>query len=274
MNEPRVYQQPLFGAFFSVVWILFSCGTIWFISNLVTNVWFITPILGVFGVAFLISLLSYTSKVVITEDEITSSFLFIPQTLRWTEITRVSGGGNNIKLQNEDTTVSIPSHLPRFEEIVEIIGQKRGDLFSPQEFSEMHRGLGAYLTFFFITLLFMGSIVAFFMLIDFSSNSWLPIAFFIFFFLFFIWAFLSSPQALILENNQLHIKYLFGETSLAANDVTAVFFGYTRGRKGGKQYYIAIHSRDGKQIRVSGLDVGLPTAYLTLKNWRKKFTNS
>lgn len=272
MNEPRVYKQPLLGIFLSVMTLMFSFGIIFFVSETLTDLWFMLPILGLFGIAFLISLFSYTSKVTITDDEITSSYLFIPKTLRWTEINRASGSGSGIKLHSEDTTISISSRLPGVEEIIEIIGQKRADLFSPQEFSEMRRGLGSYLGFFVIGLLFAGIIIVFFMLADFSSDSLFSMGFIALFLIFFMWTFLASPQSLTLENNNLQIKYLFGEKNFSANDVASIFFAHTRARRGGKQYYISLNSKDGQNIRISGLNIALPVAYLVLKNWHKKYS--
>lgn len=273
MNEPRVYKQPIFGIILSAVMLTFSCGIIFFVANSLTDVWFIFPILGLFAIAFLISLFSFTSKVTISDDEITSSYLFIPKMLRWTEITRASGTGNGIKLHGEDTTVSISSRLPGFEEIIETIGQKRADLFSPQEFSEMRRGLGSYLVFFVIGFLFVGIIIGFFMMADFSSDSLLSVAFIAFFLIFFMWTFLASPQSLTIENNNLQIKYLLSEKNFLANDVASIYLSHTRTRKGGKQYFISLNSRDGKNIRISGLNIGLPVAYLVLKNWHKKYSS-
>ncbi|KXK15062.1 MAG: hypothetical protein UZ14_CFX002000772 [Chloroflexi bacterium OLB14] len=49
------------------------------------------------------------------------------------------------------------------------------------------------------------------------------------------------------------------------------FLTYTRSRRGGKRYYIAITTRDNKQTRISNMNVGLPVIYLVLKNWHKKY---
>ncbi|HCK65964.1 MAG TPA: hypothetical protein DHW49_06840 [Anaerolineae bacterium] len=273
MNEPRVYKQPLFGIFLSGVMLMFSCGILFFVSEALTDLWFMIPILGLFGIAFLISLFSYTSKVTITDDEITSSYMFIPKTLRWTEINRASGTGSGIKLHSEDVTVSINSRLPGVEEIIETIGQKRADLFSTTEFSEFRRGLGSYFGFFIIFLLFAGIGVFYFSIADFSSESLISMGFIALFLIFFMWTFLASPQSITLENNNLQIKYLLGEKNFLANEIGGFYFSHTRTRRGGKQYYISLNLRDGKNIRISGLNIGLPVAYLVLKNWHKKFAN-
>lgn len=272
MNEPRVYKNSsatlmLIAVFFIILIVGITVGAV------------IDPIvmilMGGFGiVVFLIVFFSVTSKATLSDDEITSQNILGSRTLRWTEIRRASGSGSGIKLSNEDTTVSLNPQLPDYEEIVEIIGQKRADLFSTQEFSEMRRGLGSYFGFFIIILMFAGIGVFYFSTANFSSDSLISMGFIALFLLIYLWGFLASPQSLILENNNLQVKYLLGEKNFSANDVAGVFFTYTRSRRGGKRYYVAITAKDGKQIRVSGLNIGLPVAYLVLKNWHKKYTNS
>lgn len=272
MNEPRVYKNSpatliLIAVFFIILIVGITVGAV------------IDPIamilIGGFGIlVFLIVFLNVSSKVTLSEDEITSQNILGSKTLRWTEIRRASGNGSGIKLHNEDTTVSINPQLPGYEEIIEIIGQKRVDIFSAQEFSEMRRGLGSYLGFFVIALMFTGIAVLYFTTSNFSSDSLISMAFIGFFLLIFLWSFFASPQSVTLENNNLQIKYLLGEKNLLANEIANIFFTFTRSRRGGKRYYIAINSKDGKNIRVSGLNIGLPVAYLVLKNWHKKYTHS
>src|SRR5688572_18964971 len=272
MNEPRVYKNSPATLILVIVFfiILLASITVGAVFDPITMI-----LMGGFGVmVFLIVFLSVTSKAIISEDEITAQNILGSRTLRWTEITRTSGTGNGIKLHNEDTTVSLNPQLPGYEEIVEIIGQKRADLFSAQEFSEMRRGLGSYFVFFIIALL-LGGIGMFYVTVaDFSTDSLLSMGFIALFLIVFLWIFLASPQSLTLENNNLQVKYLLGEKNLSANEISAVFFTYTRTRRGGKRYYIALNSRDGKNIRISGLNIGLPVVYLVLKNWHKKYTNS
>ncbi|MBL8050410.1 MAG: hypothetical protein JNM46_04250 [Anaerolineales bacterium] len=71
----------------------------------------------------------------------------------------------------------------------------------------------------------------------------------------------------------MQIKYLLSEKNFLANDVASIYLSHTRTRKGGKQYFISLNSRDGKNIRSSGLNIGLPVAYLVLKNWHKKYSS-
>lgn len=275
MNNSREYKQPVFGILVSVFMLLFVGVIIFFaLDNFNINaLWFFIPLVGLFGIVFLIALISFTSKIVITDDEITSQILFIPKVLKWTEINRVSGSGNSIKLHNEDTTISINPRLPGYEEIIDIIGQKRADLFTTLEYSEMRRGIGSYLSFFLVGLIFVGMMITFFLIADFSSNSFFSAAVVAFFLLIFLVSFLTSPQSLTLENNNLQIKYLFGEKNFLASEIVNFYLAHTRTRKGGKQYFISLVPREGKYIRISGLNIGLPVAYLVLKNWHKKYVN-
>lgn len=271
MNEPRVYKNSpatlmVVAVFFIILVVGITVGAV------------IDPIamilVGGFGiVVFLIVFLSVSSKATLSDDEITSQNILGSRTLRWTEITRASGSGSGIKLSNEDTTVSINPQLPGYEEIIEIIGQKRADLFSAQEFSVMRRGLGSYLGSFIIILMFAGIGVFYFSTANFSSDSLISMGFIALFLLIFLWSFLASPQSLTLENNNLQVKYLLGEKNFSADEVAGVFLSFTRSRRGGKRYYVAITSKAGKQIRVSGLNISLPVAYLVLKNWHKKYSS-
>lgn len=271
MNEPRVYKNSPATLMVVIVFFIIILASITFTAVFDLT---ITMLIGAFGVlVFLIIFLSVSSKAILSDDEVTSQNILSSKTLRWTEITRVSGTGNGIKLHNEDTTVSINPRLPGYEEIIEIIGQKRADLFSAQEFSEMRRGLGSYFGFFIIGVLFVGIIGAFFFLSDFSSESFLSLAFTLIFLLVFLWMFLSSPQSLTIEDRNLRVKYLVSEKNVSTEEVAGIYFAHTRTRRGGKQYYVSIRLRNGKDIRVSGLNIGLPVAYLVLKNWHKKYIN-
>lgn len=270
MNEPRVYKNSPAILLVIIVFFIIMLASISFVAVFDLT---ITLLVGGFGVlVFLIIFFTVSSKAILSDDEITSQNILGARTLRWTEITRASGLGSGIKLHNEDTTVSINPQLPGYEEIVEIIGQKRADLFSAQEHSEFRRGLGSYLGFLVIFLMFGGIGVFYFSIADFSSDSLISMGFIALFVLIFLWSFLASPQSLTLENNNLHVKYLLGEKNLLANEVSGVFLAHTRSRRGGKRYYIAITSKDGKNIRISGLNIGLPVAYLVLKNWQKKYS--
>ncbi len=269
MNEPRVYKNSPAALLLIAVFFIILIASI-MVSAVIDPIVMIL-VCGFGLLSFLIVFLSVSSKVIISDDEITSQNILSKRTLRWTEIIRVSGRVNGIKLHSEDTTVSINPQLPGYEEVVEIIGQKRADIFSTQEFNEFRRGFASYFGFLLILLVFAVIGFFYFSLGDFSFDSLMPMGFIALFLLIFTWIFLASPQSMMIENNNLQIKYLLGEKNLLANDVAGIFLTYTRSRRGGKRYYIAITTRDNKQTRISNMNVGLPVIYLVLKNWHKKY---
>jgi hypothetical protein len=80
---------------------------------------------------------------------------------------------------------------------------------------------------------------------------------------------LSLPQSLTLEGKSLRVKYLFKEKTLLADEIESVDLRFSQSRNG-KSYFILITQKDKKSLRISGLGLGLPIIYLTLKNWHKK----
>jgi len=273
MNEPRVYKNS--PATLIVIVVLF----IFLIAGIVFGVGFddatfIIPIalfaLIIFGSVFI----AVSAKTSISDEEITTSNIFGSRTIRWTELHRVSGRGYNIKLHNFDGDVTVVpnSGLPGYEEVVEFIGKKRPDLFSPQEYGEMRRGIGPFLMMGFVTILLCAGSIGLALSIadspDLSFVNFAPLLIFVFIVIIFGATTLSIPRAVTLESGSLNLKYLFSEKTLRADEISFIQLGYTQTRNG-KHYYIALHLTNRKNIRLSGLGVSLPIAYLTLKNWHQ-----
>jgi hypothetical protein len=267
MNEPRVYKHSawnliLLSAIFGILFVVF-------LIQLLNGDWTTTlPILLVFGVIFSISLFSITSKTVISEDEISAQNILGTKTLRWSEINRVSGRGFSIKLHNfdGDMTVAPNSQLPGYEEVIEMIGAKRPDLFNPQEYGEMSKSWMDTLLLPIFGLLAIG--FGIFIFID-SDGFIFPvlIAFIVGF--AFIGMTLAAPQAVSIQGNSIVVGYLFNQKTLRADEIASVSLNFTKTRNG-KNYFVAINPKSGKTIRISGLSPSLPVAYLVLKNWHKK----
>jgi hypothetical protein len=276
MNQPRVYKNSPATLIVIVVLFLVLIGGIVFGVGFDSAV-FVFPValfaLIVFGSVFI----ALSSKVTISEEEITAQNILGAKTLRWTEISRVSGKGYSIKLHNydEDVTVVPNPGLRGYEEIIEFIGRKRPDLFSPQNYGEMKRGLGPFVLMMFVTLLFVGVALAlFFTIIDspeISFASLMPLLIFVIVVLFFGAMMFSIPRSLTLEGHLLILKYLLSEKTLRADEISFIQLAYTQTRNG-KQYYISLQLPNRKSIRLSGLSISLPVAYLVLKNWHKNHT--
>jgi hypothetical protein len=63
------------------------------------------------------------------------------------------------------------------------------------------------------------------------------------------------------------LKYYFSEKTFRTDEVNSILLSYTQSRNG-RHYFIALNLTDRKTIRLSGLGISLPIAYLVLKNWR------
>jgi hypothetical protein len=271
MNEPRVYKNSPLTFIVIVVLFAFLIGAL-FLGVGIQSMTFMLPVvlaaLAVFGIVFL----ARSSSVVITDDEITARTLFGEKTMRWSEIHTVSGRRYGIKLHNfdGDVTVSPSTSLPGYEQIVDWIGTKRPDLFSPQEYAEMRRGMYSYVLIGLALLLVLGGgVAALFLALDSSAaalESLAPLVVFMFIALVIGMTALSVPQVVTLDGSSLTLKYLFSGRTLRAHEIRIVQLSYTQSRNG-KHYFIALHLTNGKQIRISGLAVSLPIAYLVLKNW-------
>jgi ABC-type transport system involved in multi-copper enzyme maturation permease subunit len=274
MNEPRVYKNSPAVLVVIVLMFLVLIGGIVF-SVGVEEITFILPMaafgLFIFGLIFVAN----SAKVVITDEDITAQNLFGSRTLRWSEIHRVSGKGYEIKLHNYDGDVTVhpSSGLPGYEQIVDFIGAKRPDLFSPQEFGEMRRGFLPFVMMAFVILLILGGMLAAFFAImnsssDVSLPTLMPLAIFFFIVVMIGGMALSIPRMVSLEGNSVNLKYLFSERSLRTDEIKYIQLSYTQSRNG-KHYFVALHQTNGKQIRLSGLGISMPIAYLVLKNWHQ-----
>ena len=272
MNEPRVYKHS---PMIAMIFVLLFVGFIVFLSFgfVSDSLLVVAMMLLLFIFIFGIVIFTYSSKVIISDDEISSQNILGTKTLRWTEIHRVSGRGYNIKLHNfdEDVTVSPSSNLPGYEEIVQWIGRKRPDLFNPQEFSEMNRGFGFVGGMAFFVLAVIGFAVFFTLQIrDMFSTNFIYIAFVVLaIFLFVIYQItIAVPMSVVLEGNTLFLKYLIGQKTLLADEIKFIRLAYTQSRNG-KIYFVELTLVNGRTLRLSGLSPNLPTAYLVLKNWHQ-----
>jgi hypothetical protein len=268
MNEPRVYRHsPILFVIIALAFGLLGVGI--FATFPREGSFLLIP----FGLIFLfllaMSLFSATSRVILSDTGITSQNLFGAKTLSWSEIHSVSGMGNSIKLHNlaGDITVTPSRNLPGYEEIVEEIGLKRPDLFSPQEHDEMRRNWLTRFIFPAIALLFMGAGV--YLFIQQSEDG---IIFLVFFFVIaavFLLSAFMSPQSITIDGRSLQLKYAFSQRTISADEVRSIGFLYYRTRNG-KRYFIQLDLADGKRIKLSGINPSLPIVYLTLKNWHKQ----
>ncbi|MBE0681924.1 MAG: hypothetical protein IH589_08400 [Anaerolineales bacterium] len=266
LNEPRTYRHSPFQLV--LLFLIFGVLAVGLFVTWDGDYTLMLPIAAIFGLVFVFSLYSLTIKTTISDDEISTQSILGTKSLKWTEINRVSGRGHAIKLHNMDGDVTVaPSpQLAGYAEVVEWIGGKRPDLFSPQEYSEMTKNWYGYILLAVVALFIMG--IGFFFATQ-SSEGFVPLIFFLIIAAFIAYVTFSLPKSLNLEGNTLFIRYFFNEKSLRANEITAVSLNYTQTRNG-KNYFVRIDLKDKKYIRISGVGPNLPIVFLVLRNWHRK----
>lgn len=276
MKEPRVYKSsPMVFVVLLVFFALLFGGIIFGVG--LQDVSFILPMVAIIMLLLVFAFVVQFATVTVSDDEISIQGLVGIKTLRWTEVARVSGSGYTLKLYNrdEDVKMSISPRLPGYEEIVEFAGVKRPDLFSPNEYGEMKRGLTVYILMFLFITVILGVTVAFvYSTFDASASTpvqYLPLLVFVVMVLFFGAMVFSVPRSLTLDGNTLNLKYIFSEKTVRADEITIIQLRFTQSRNG-KQYFINLGLRNRGDVQLRGLGVGLPVAYLVLKNWHRSHT--
>jgi hypothetical protein len=228
------------------------------------NYWVIVA-LGIAGIAFGI-LHSSRLKTIISDDGISTRNIFGEKNLRWSEISRVSGRGNEIKLHNLDGDVTLaPSiELAGYEEVIETIGQKRPDLFSAFQLPSIKKSAE-----YAIILPLIGALVialGIFLWLEEGDIAILPLVILSILGVVVFGISAYQPRSVQVEGSSLRIKYLLSEKTVSAADIRFVKLGFTRARNG-KNYLIQFDLISGKPLRISGLSPSLPIVYLVLKKW-------
>lgn len=272
MNQPRTYRHSIPQLVFALA-LLAVLGVVLLIIIIRTNRPMLIPYIIFCGVVFSSIFYSMTLKTIISEDGISSQNFLGEKTLRWSEISRVSGSGTSIKLHNfdGDVTVSPSEQLPGYEEVVEWIGAKRLDLFDPQEHGSMTKNLEYGLTLPLIALFTLGMGVFIMLQVypDLGAFSFLPLLLLLIISIVVLGIAFSAPQSLTVDGKSLLIKYLFSQKNVQADEVQSVELKYQQTRNG-KMYFVKLNLIRQKFVRLSGLKPSLPIVYLTLKNWHGK----
>lgn len=276
MNEPRIYKHSfaltvIILVMLVLIFAALSFGGDW---NGVTSL----IALSIFVLIITIFVVTMTQKTIISDDEISSQSLFGIKTLHWSEITRVSGRGDSIKLHNfdGDVTVAPSPGLPRYEEVIEIIGNKRPDLFNPHEYDELKSGSFFLLASLAFLVLFLSMIagVGYFLYSSpdtarLGSVIFAPLIVLFIVMVVFAGTIVFRPRSLTLDGKSMTIKYLFREKTLLADEIRSVQFAYQQSRNG-KIFFVLLHLVNRKSLRLSGLNPNLPVVYLVLKNWHQQ----
>lgn len=216
MNEPRIYRHPPVQYVLLLLAMLMLGGGLFFMITLGEDPWGAIFVGIMFLFILVYGIFAIGGSVIITDAEITTKNILGEKALAWSEIRQV-GGGSGLKLKNMDgnMTVSIPSELPGFEEIVEIVGAKRPDLFAAHEFAEIDSGMRFFLPLGLLGILAGGALVVLVYLFrdftDVPAAFLMPMIILAVLGLFILGTALSTPRAITLDGHTLSIKYLWRE---------------------------------------------------------------
>jgi hypothetical protein len=267
INEPRTYRHSPIQLILVVV-LLGVFSIIFLTTASQIGYIFLIPFALFLGIIFLTTLYSLTQKTILSDDGISVQTIFGEKSLRWSEISRVSGRGYAIKLHNfdGDVTVAPSPQLPGYEEVVEWIGIKRPDLFNPLEYGEMSKGWASTISLPVIGLFIIG--VGLFIFTQ-ANDTFVPFAIFFIIGAIIIGSTFALPQSLTMDGKSLLLKYLLNQKTLLADEIQSIELKHQSTRNG-KNYFMVISLVNRKNIRIAGLNPNLPVNYLVLKNWHKK----
>lgn len=226
-------------------------------------------LLAMTGIIFFIAISYATSNVKISSDEITTSRFLVAKSLRWSDIARVSMRGQSLRLHNrdEDVTLALDSQLDGYTEILDIIFNKRPELFDVIENNVLSRNaLGLALAIGFGLL-----IMAFPVFIFWTSEEFdfLYGAIFFVIGLIMMAGWLFTPQRVVLENETMLITYLYKKISYSINDINSITLEKRRTRNG-YVYFVQINLKAGKPLKLPGFKQGNALTYQLLKRWHSK----
>jgi hypothetical protein len=169
-----------------------------------------------------------------------------------------------------DITVAPSPQLPGYDAVIEMIGQKRPDLFASPEYQEITRNWWSAAPQVVLALAILGfGILNSLRSSDFWLIAFLPVVAG----LVMIGSVVFSPQSLTLEGDSLVLRYFFREITYRAAEILSIQMGYQSSRSG-KSYFVKLALKNGKSVRISGMKVSVPIMYLALQQWYKKSASS
>jgi hypothetical protein len=225
--------------------------------------------LAIIGIFIIVAISYAASSVRISNDEIETRRLLGSKSLRWSEIFRVSMRGQSLRLHNrdEDVTLSLDSQLDGYTEILDIVFNKRPDLFEVGDNNIMTRSvLGTIFTVGVGFLLLLASVFLFITLDETGIIIGLSLAIIG---LILIGSWMLGAQRLELESQTMTIVYLYRKVSYTTSDINSITLEKRR-TKNGYIYFVQANLSSGKKLRIPTFQQGSSLVYQLLKRWHSK----
>jgi len=299
-EKPLVFKYPIFWR----ILIYFSLASFGCVGLLVASQNVVNS-LPFWGLALLMGLtaLAFSSKVEISETGIRASTAFTSSEINWNDINRLKSSSIKQRLElfkSNGQVVKVSSQVGGYPRIVEIIRQKRPDLFgmpaSPQEnvftsgyeqtssnsygssipISEFpgtknfeksfFRQYGSY--FLIVPFCLLAVWTAF---TDLEHRIGASIA--VIFCLVLMILPLLQVSAIKVEPNKLTVETLFEQKEFSARQIKDIKMQSVRGRHGRVTNFVNIVPVEGKKYPLGGFSVGEEILYGFLTNWWNTYRN-
>ncbi|RPJ17666.1 MAG: hypothetical protein EHM33_32825 [Chloroflexi bacterium] len=304
-EKPLVFKYPLFWRILMYLFLaFFGCAGLLVASQNIVNS---LPFLGL-ALAMVLTIMAFSPKVEITEMGIRASGMLSSSEAHWNEIKSMKSGGMKQRLEllkSSGEVVKVSTQVSGYPRIVEILRQKRPDLFgmaaaaSPSGQGNMYTAGGYEQT----SSGSYGSSVA---AAAFSGTKNFEKSFFrkygsyiliIPLCLISVWAVFAEPEnrmgALLLaavsiammilplfqvsgikvEPNQMTIETLFEQKVLSARQIREIKMQSVRGRQGRATNFVVIIPTEGKKYSLADFADGDEIIYGFLTNWWNAYRN-
>jgi hypothetical protein len=224
----------------------------------------------IIGISLFYSIHYLTSRVKISETEISTQSWLGTKSLRWNEIVRSSMPFTNLRLHNYDgdMTLSLDSQLPGYPEIVDTIFKRCPGLLDLENNKSISGGILQTIPMVISGLVFLGLAIS--VLLS-SKDLLLPGLFLMALGLIMATSFLLRPRGIEMNGDNLTIRYLFRETTLPSSEIRGISLEAQRS-KSGMHFFPLVNLANGKRIRLPGFKPGGIITYQLLKRWHEKAT--
>jgi hypothetical protein len=218
------------------------------------------------------ALLHVTSTVKISEHEITVSKLTGSKSLKWAEIAHISTHGQTLRLHHRDNdlVLSIDPQLVGYTTIVDIVFSKRADLIDESETTFSTTWLTG------LVILAFGSLITIFSVFAFLEVKGVEKFFAVLLLaagIYTILLWFLYPRRVVLENQNIRVKYLFRELSYTVDHISSITLEKLT-TKDGYSYFVQINLSSGKKIKLPPFKQGFVVAYQVIKRWHIRASSS
>jgi len=299
IEKPLVFRYSSIGLVVLYLFtIVFCCGGLLIASQNMANS---LPSLGL-ALLFGLTALSVSSKVDVSESGVRSSTLLGSTHIKWSEIASLKSNAMKRKLElisGTGRSVSISTQVKNYSRAIEILRQKRPDLFgepgvsspqvkpSAQGYEESPSTIGDHQPAFTTTRTFRKSFIKQYGLLF----ALIPMC------LLFVWLGLASAETRVaffvtagvcallmlipffqvsgikVEPNKLTIQTFFEEKEFSAGQIQEIKMGSVHGRYGRVTNFVNILPVEGKNYPLNGFSEGDELIYGFLMNWWKGSQN-